>query len=203
MLIVGNIFRSVTLLAATWCESQGKSLYGGLSHRDANVKRSNCLGLSGFEASKALTSENLASFMKMLRFDNFPGRGFDIHINGFGLDMYVKDVQNTTLKGPKVSKNIPTVAEQIQGEAIDFAAKAIEKMRLAGKNVLLEGREQTVNYVPSPYRFCLTLSDTNVIGMRRTAQRIGASALGKMETSQDKSNGAVRAAVKAALGELS
>lgn len=160
-------------------------------------------GLESFDPAKALTSENLASFMKMLRFENFPERGFDIHINGFGLDMYVKDVQNTTLKGPKVSKNIPTVAEQIQGEAIGFAAAAIEKMRQAGKNVLLEGREQTVNYVPSPYRFCLTLSDTNVIGMRRTAQRIAAAALEKMQKSEDKSTPAVMQAVKASLQELS
>jgi len=44
----GNIFRSVTLLAATWCEQQD--------------------GLDGFDADKALTKENLASFMSMLEF---------------------------------------------------------------------------------------------------------------------------------------
>jgi cytidylate kinase len=44
----GNVFRSVTLLAATWCEQQD--------------------GLDGFDADKALTKENLASFMSMLEF---------------------------------------------------------------------------------------------------------------------------------------
>lgn len=44
----GNIFRSVTLLAATWCEQQD--------------------GLDGFDADRALTKENLASFMNMLEF---------------------------------------------------------------------------------------------------------------------------------------
>ena len=44
----GNIFRSVTLLAATWCEQQDD--------------------LDAFDADKALTKENLASFMGMLEF---------------------------------------------------------------------------------------------------------------------------------------
>ena len=44
----GNIFRSVTLLAATWCEQQDD--------------------LDGFDADRALTKENLASFMSMLEF---------------------------------------------------------------------------------------------------------------------------------------
>jgi len=44
----GNVFRSATLLAATWCEQQE--------------------GIDGFDAEKALTKENLASFMGMLEF---------------------------------------------------------------------------------------------------------------------------------------
>ena len=43
----GNIFRSVTLLAATWCEVNG---------------------CDGFDKDKALTKENLANFMSMLSF---------------------------------------------------------------------------------------------------------------------------------------
>lgn len=43
----GNIFRSVTLLAAAWCEQNG---------------------CDGFEADKALTKENIADFMAMLTF---------------------------------------------------------------------------------------------------------------------------------------
>lgn len=76
----GNIFRSVTLLAATWCEQQN---------------------LSGFDAQKALTKDNLESFMKMLSFGKFNGK-FDTRIEGLGLDLLVSEVQNTELKVPKV-----------------------------------------------------------------------------------------------------
>lgn len=78
---------------------------------------------------------------------------------------------------PKVSRNIPTVAKVTQGEVILFAADAIRQMGEAGMVVLLEGREQTVNYVRTPLRFTLTLSDDTLIGKRRAAQRLGAAAL--------------------------
>lgn len=88
-------------------------------------------------------------------------------------------------KGPDVAKNIPTVAKVTQGEVILYASAAIEKMVSSDKNivVLLEGREQTVNYVRSPFRFNLTLSDSTLIGKRRAAQRIMAVALAKAEDS--------------------
>lgn len=156
----GNVFRSVTLLAATWCQQ-----------RD---------GIDGFDADKALTKENLASFMGMLTFDKFNGK-YDTRICGLGLDMLVSNVQNTELKSPLVSKNIPTVAEFTQGEVILFAAKAVETMGKDGIYVLLEGREQTVNYVRSPYRFNLVLSDESLIGKRRAAQRLMADALGSLD----------------------
>jgi len=153
----GNIFRSVTLLAATWCEQQTPPA----------------------ELQQALTKENLASFMSMLSFDKFDGTNYDTRIRGLGLDLYVSQVQNTTLKSPKVSKNIPTVAQVTQGEVILFAARAIQIMTTAEPNlfVLLEGRAQTVNYVPTPHRFCLVLSDDTLIGKRRAAQRLMAQAL--------------------------
>ena len=151
----GNIFRSVTLLAATWCEQQP-----------------DC---DGFDAKKALTKENLASFMSMLTFGKFKKR-FDVRIKGLGLDMLISEVQNTELKTPKVSKNIPTVAEVTQGEVILFAADAIYVMCKCGVTVLLEGGEQTVNYVRTPLRFTLVLSDETLIGKRRAAQRLMAAA---------------------------
>lgn len=88
----GNIFRSVTLLAATWCEQ-------------------NC---GAFDKEKALTKENIAAFMKMLKFGKNAEGQFDTHIDGLGLDLWISHVQNTELKTPKVSKNIPTVAEFTQ-----------------------------------------------------------------------------------------
>mmetsp|Transcript_3592 Transcript_3592/g.4748 ORF Transcript_3592/g.4748 Transcript_3592/m.4748 type:complete len:322 (+) Transcript_3592:176-1141(+) len=153
----GNIFRSVTLLAATWCE---------LEHPDNDI----------FNPEKALTPENLASFMKMLSFGKYNGK-FDTKISGLGLDLLVSEVQNTILKSPKVSTNIPTVAEVTQGEVIKFAAEAIKLMSKDGISILLEGREQTVNYVLTPLRFTLVLSDESLIGKRRAAQRLMAAAL--------------------------
>mmetsp|Transcript_10056 Transcript_10056/g.12692 ORF Transcript_10056/g.12692 Transcript_10056/m.12692 type:complete len:322 (-) Transcript_10056:146-1111(-) len=176
----GNIFRSVTLLAATWCELE-------------------LPGEDGFNKEKALTKENLESFMKMLSFGKFNDK-FDTKITGLGLDLLVSEVQNTVLKGPKVSKNIPTVAEVTQGEVINFAAAAIELMSKDGISILLEGREQTVNYVRTPLRFTLTLSDETLIGKRRAAQRLMAAALAA--TSEDASETAVKEALDAELSKM-
>jgi cytidylate kinase len=165
----GNIFRSVTLLAVTWCEQQSD--------------------IDGFDKDKALTKENLQSFMSMLSFGKFNGK-YDTRIHGLGLDMLVSEVQNTELKSPKVSKNISTVAEMTQGEVILFAADAVDTMGKDGLFVLLEGREQTVNYVRTPFRFTLVLSDESLIGKRRAAQRVMAAALSKLsETSTDEEVG--------------
>lgn len=157
----GNIFRSVTLLAVTWCEQNG---------------------CHGFDASLALTRENLGNFMSMIKFDVFDGK-FDTRINGMGLDLFVSEIANTTLKEPKVARNIPTVAEATQGEVIIFAAEAIKLLSENGHVILLEGREQTVNYVRTPCRFILTLSDDSLIGKRRAAQRIMAEALELLDQS--------------------
>ena len=128
----GNIFRSVTLLAATWSEQNEKPL------------------------SEALTADNLKTFMGMLSFGQFDGV-WTTRINGLGVDALISDIQNTVLKGPKVSEpvsscpktelsvvicqvgaNIPTVAQEIQGEVVAFASGAIEQMSNGGLNVLLE-----------------------------------------------------------------
>jgi len=174
----GNIFRSVTLLAATWCEQNG---------------------CDGFDAVKALTKENLASFMSMLEFKKFNGK-FDTKISGLGIDALVSEVQNTDLKVPKVAKNIPTVAEVTQGEVILFAADAIKKMGDDGIFVLLEGREQTVNYVRTPLRFTLTMSDMSLIGKRRAAQRLAAAALADVD--EGASGGEIVAALDCQLEKM-
>jgi len=170
----GNCFRALTLLAATFCEQQGKEVFD----------------------PECLTAENLASWSGMLQFDQFDGI-YDIRINGLGLDVRVSQVANTLLKEPKVGKNIPTVAKETQGEVVKFAGDAVQKMGAAGTVVLLEGREQTLNFIPSPYRFCLTMSDTTVIGARRAAQRIAAAAAGKAAGGKDPQE-----AVKEALAEV-
>lgn len=178
----GNVFRSLTLLAATWCEQQE--------------------GLEGFDGDLALTMENLEAFMAMLEFDKF-NEQWDIRINGLGIDCLVSEVKNTELKGPKVSKNIPTVAKVTQGQVVKFAADATKKMGEDGLNVLLEGREATVNYVETPYRYCLVMSDTTVLGQRRAAQIIGATALKNLgPDTEDVPSEDVINSVTAALAEL-
>ena len=87
----------MTLLAVTWCEQQED--------------------LDSFDKEKALTKENLSSFMSMLSFGKFKDDKYDTRIKGLGLDLLVSEVQNTDLKSPKVSKDIPTVAEVTQGKS--------------------------------------------------------------------------------------
>lgn len=157
----GNIFRVLTLLAATWAEQNGTDL------------------------AAALTPENLATFMTYISFGKFRDDAFDTRICGLGYDAFVSDICNTVLKEPKVAANIPTVAEVTQGEVINFAADAIKTMCAAGMSVLLEGREATVNFVRSPSRFILTISDTELLGRRRAAQRVMAQALKDLKQSQD------------------
>jgi len=174
----GNIFRSVTLLAATYCEKYNMATIHQVMQKD-----------------------NLESFMQMLSFDEFDGQ-YDTRIHGLGLDMLISKVQNKELKGPKVSKNIPTVAEYTQGEVILFAAKAVQKLQEAGYVVLLEGREQTVNYVPTPHRFELILSDDTLIGKRRAAQRMMAAALEQIEGKEPKTTSAVEEALDDVLDRM-
>jgi cytidylate kinase len=179
----GNIFRSVTLLAVTWCDQHN----GGV-----------------FDVQKACTPDNLKEFMSMLSFgateDGTSAVAFDTKISGMGLELQVSHIQNTLLKAPNVASNIPAVAEYTQGEVILFAAQAVQTLCEAGIIVLLEGREQTVNYVRTPHRFSLVLSDESLIGKRRAAQRIMASALPRVQSSEAGDD--VTSAVDATLAEL-
>lgn len=161
----GNIFRSITLLCARYCaklaEESGEEV--------------------GIDA--ALTPENLRTFLGCLSFGKFgPNGAFDTRILApdFGIDELVGNVQNTLLKGPEVRGNIPTVAQHTQGEVISFVGGALVQLAAAGKIVLLEGRAQTVDYIATPYRYMLTLSDPNLVGRRRVAQVAAAAALNKL-----------------------
>ena len=157
----GNIFRSLTLLAVTHAMHQGQDF------------------------SKAfLTSENISNWMTMLHFEEVDGK-FDTRVQGLGHDFYILDIANTVLKGPMVSRNVPTVAEIAQGEVIRFASDACNVMAKAGVSVLLEGREETVNYIDTPHRFELVMSDASLIGKRRAAQMVGAKALEILGQAED------------------
>merc|ERR1719502_2114947 len=137
--------------------------------------------------------------MTYLQFGKHKGGKFDIRIRGLGHDLLVSDVANTTLKEPRVGKNIPTVAKMTQGEVIKFAAGAADQMRADGFNVLMEGRSQTLDYVRTPHRFELTLSEPNIIGMRRAAQRMMGEALKQLKGSDATTPECVRAALATAL----
>lgn len=171
----GNIFRSLTLLAVTYSEQKGCAL------------------------KDALTPELLASFMGMLEFGEFNGK-FDTKIEGLGMKYLVSDIQNTKLKA--ISKSIPTVAEVSQGEVVMFVQGALNKMSAAGCNVLVEGREQTLNYMRTPHRFDLVLRDQNLIGMRRAAQVIGGTAVELLKDKPEADNAAVQVALQDALSKL-
>lgn len=173
----GNVFRSLTLLAVTYSEQNGCSL------------------------KDALKPELLASFVSMLEFGEFNGK-FDVKIEGLGMKYNVSDIVNTKLQA--VAKNIPTVAEVTQGEVVNFVQGALGKMAAAGKNVIVEGREQTLNHIRTPLRFELVLKDPNIIGMRRAAQMMGGVAYEELQASglNDVSEAEVQAALERALIKL-
>ena len=178
----GNIFRSLTLLASTWCEQQGEAFGAG-----------------------ALSPDNVGAWMEMISFGRWEaeGKGWDTRIAGLGMDHFVSDIANTELKGPKTKGRIPTVAGVTQGEVVRFASDAVNQMASGadGVVVLLEGRQQTLDYIETPHRFCLTMSDPLLIGQRRAAQLVGAAAL-EACAGPDADEAAVEAAVLAALDSV-
>jgi len=87
-----------------------------------------------------------------------------------------------------------------QGPVVLFASACTKKMGEDGLTVLLEGREATVNYVESPYRFELTMSDPAVLGQRRAAQRLAGEALKTIPATAEAA--AVGEALNATLKEI-
>uniref|UniRef100_A0A7S2QUC5 (d)CMP kinase n=1 Tax=Norrisiella sphaerica TaxID=552664 RepID=A0A7S2QUC5_9EUKA len=156
----GDIFRSITLLAVKFAEEKKVDL------------------------EESLKPENLADFMKMLKFDKF-GDQFDVEINGLGVKEMVSKVNKTLLKSKEVATNIPQVAAVTQGEVIMFVKDALAQMAASGMNVLVEGRAATLKYIDTPHRFELVMSDENIIGARRAAQRIGSAALAEAKELKD------------------
>jgi len=175
----GNVFRSITLLAATHCEQNGN-----------------------MELADALTATNLEKFMGMLEFDKFNGK-FDVKIEGLGLKYFVSEIEKTVLKDSKIGKNIPTVAGVTQGEVVNFVSVAFKKMADGGMNVLVEGREQTLNHVRTPHRFELVLDDSTIIGKRQAALQLGGKAWEIVGKSSSASGDDVKKALDQALDQLS
>ena len=85
MLFLRTVFRALTLLAVTRCELEGIAF-----------------------GPDVLTPPFLADLVACLSFGKHgPSGAFDIAIKGYGIDVLVSQVANTTLKEPKVGKNIP------------------------------------------------------------------------------------------------
>ena len=181
----GNVFRSYTLLAVTWWEQQ---------QEDGNIPL-DC----DFNAGVAITPSNMELFTSMLQFGLFNNE-YDTRIRGLGFDTYVSEIKFTELASNKVTSVISSVANLIQGEAILFIKDALEILKEDAFVVLLDGREPSMNYVPTPNRFELILSDPNVIGNRRAAQLVGAAALESVN--EDASDEEVAAALNEALETL-
>ncbi|ORC89609.1 uncharacterized protein TM35_000111430 [Trypanosoma theileri] len=138
--------------------------------------------LHGHIRTDLLTPELLKEVEEEVKFQKMPDGEFDIILKG---KLRVSEIQNTLLKTPEISKAVPTVAEQTQGEVIRFAAAAVKELSQAGYNVILEGRAQTLNYIPTPLRFELVIDDVAVLGERRAAQRVMARALTDMKDHLD------------------
>lgn len=137
----------------------------------------------------------------MLEFGQFGGK-WDIQISGLGMKHLVSEVANTLLKDASIGKHIPLVAEQTQGEVISFAAAAAAKMGEGGSVVLMEGRAPTLEYVRTPHRFELIMSDPLVIGKRRAAQRMMASAADMLKVLPDAPEPVIAASLLKALNDL-
>lgn len=145
----GNVFRAVTLLASRHCEA---------------LKT---------EFSPSVMKEDLINgIMQRLSFEKI-GEAYDVMIDHH---VPLLGIANTELKLPHISARVPTVAEFTQGEVVNFAAHAVSVLQHAGYNVILEGRAQTLNYIPTPNRFELTIEDPTLLGQRRAAQRVMAAA---------------------------
>lgn len=173
----GNVFRSLTLLAVTHCEKEGCNL------------------------DDALQPEMLKTFCDMLEFDKFDGK-FDVKIEGLGLKYFVTEVEKTVLKESKVGKNIPTIAEVTQGEVVKLVSAGLAKMAADGFNVLVEGREQTLNHLRTPHRFELVLDDPTIVGKRQAALQVGGKAWDKVGRNADSDGAAVKAAIEEAIANL-
>ena len=170
----GNVFRSVTLLALEHC-------------RQNNV-----------DLVDALTKENIAAWIASLKFDLFP-EGYDIAVDGEGVSARVSRIANTLLKDPRIGRAIPTVASYTQGEVVLYAEACVQRMRLDGLSVIVEGRAPTLAYIRTPLRFELTIKDPNLLGARRLAQRLLGLTLDKLESQQGLD---VNAALSASLTDL-
>ena len=171
----GNIFRCLT-----FCLLRDAV---GLAAHEAIEKLSDAT-----LPASAITPAAIALCMKQLKFDFFidseEKAHYDLQIlptHPGAKSLLVSEVHNTILKYPSISRFVPLVAEKSQGEVIQFTLAAMREITVdAGWNVLIEGRNETLNYIDTPHRFELVLgaedepleSTLLLLGQRRAAQRV-------------------------------
>eukprot|EP00971_Amphidinium_carterae_P118429 2346488-Amphidinium_carterae.1 len=172
----GNVFRCLTLLAVTYSEVNSCPLQEALAPKVLN---------------------RLCGMMELERH----GDRFDVKIAGLGIEYRVSEIQNTLLKSHRVARNISSVAEVAQGEVIQFVQSALQEMAATGCSVLVEGREQTLSYIRTPFRFELVLKDKNLIGMRQAALLISAKAYEALKEEQSPPVEVIDREVELAMGK--
>ena len=154
----GDCFRSLTMLARLHSEQKKEPI------------------------PDCLTSGNLDTWASMLEVTS---EG-DILIRGLGMDEKVSEIKNTLLKAPDLEQILPKVASLSQATVLGFARRAVETLRKAGQTVLLEGREETLDHIPSQHRFRLTIpKGTKILGERRLAQRVLARTVQMLKSKDD------------------
>jgi len=62
------------------------------------------------------------------------------------------------------------VAQAAYGQIVVFAANSCRQMVDDGTVVLVEGREQMLDYIPTHYRYCLIMDPIERLGFQRAAQ---------------------------------
>lgn len=174
----GNCFRALTMLAIRHCQAAGDGAFN----------------------TACLTPNNLEQWVNMLEFGKFNGKVFDIKISGLGVDELVSNIALTELRKPQISNNVPLVAEKAQAQVVKLCIQAVEKLASDGKVVLLEGRRETLDFIPSRFRFELVMPAEGLmlIGQRVASQRIMAVASKKAQAGESLAEGILRALDKVA-----
>lgn len=123
---------------------------------------------------------SLKAYMDKVSFQKNPQTGeYDLCVTINSKREWVSQLQNTLLKEAKLSEKLPLVAKYSQGEVISMARQCVKTLAKEGKFVIMEGREPTLAYFPTPLRFDLCLADPEVVGARRLAQKLVGQYLAK------------------------
>lgn len=152
-----NLFRALTLLALQQSDPR--------SHRIT---------------VEALTPEVLSDLLSSLSFGIFNEK-YDIQIVGSDSSVLVSEIADTVLREARLEENLSIITQLMRGEVIKFSADAVEVMRASGLNVLIAGRAQMLNYIPTAHRFELTIPDPLVLGGRQVARRLLPRVLQKLK----------------------